>query len=138
MKKIILAAFCMISAAQAQVTKYVIASAVISSMDGKKDTVFKGNDGNITCTLDMTEKKIHFDWDTKNYKSVKAYSVLDQKVLKDKMYETMGVYSMKLKCLNKDKKACTIDFGINSRINNIDIVLVDGPFVLNYRGVQTQ
>ena len=138
MKIIFLISFCMITTVYAQISKYVIASCIITSIDGKRDTVFNGQDGNISCTLDMTEKRIHFDWATKEYKYVKSYTVLREQVLKDKMYETMGVYSIKLKCLNKDKKECNIDFGINSRINNIDIVLVDGPFVLNYRAVQTQ
>ena len=138
MKKICIIAVCLISFSYAQVTKYVMASCVITSVDGKKDTIFNGNGGNINCTLDMTQKKILFYWDIKDYKTVKSYGVLEQKIVKDKMYETMGVYSMNLKCLNKEKKPCSIDFGINSRINNIDIVLVDGAFVLNFHAVETQ
>lgn len=138
MKPFILCAFLLISVARAQVTKYVIASCIITSTGGKKDTVFNGKDGNIFCTLDMHAKSIQFDWQTTKYTSLKSYTVVRQKIIKGKMYETMGVYSMKLDCRNKNKKPCTIEFGINSRINNIDIVLVDGPFVLNYRAVQTQ
>ena len=104
MKIIFLIAICLVSVAQAKVSKYVIASCIITSLDGKKDTVFNGTAGNITCTLDMTRKSIEFFWDTKEYKSVKSYIVLSQQIMKGKMFETMGVYSMKLKCLNKNKK----------------------------------
>src|SRR5437764_10120236 len=110
--KLLIIAFLWVTAASGQVSKYVIASCVISSLDGKKDTVFNGTDGNINCTLDMNAKKIDFKWDTREYKSVKSYTITRQDIKKDKMYETMGVYSMKLSCLNKDKKECSIDFGI--------------------------
>ena len=138
MKKILLTTLSLISIAHAQVTKYVISSCVIQQMDGKRDTVFDASDGNINCTLNMTTKTISFDWKTKSYKSVKLYKVVEQQVIKEKIYETMGVYSMALKCLNKDGKKCTINFGINSRINYIDIVVADGEFILNYKAVQTQ
>lgn len=136
--KYLLILFMLTSIAYGQKSYYTIANCVIASADGKQDTVFSAKEGNVYCIMDLDSMKISFDWKTKDFNTVKSYKILDKKDVKGDDYYTMGVYAMKLKCLNRAGKNCTIDFALSSRINNIRIVLVDGENVLFYDAIQTK
>lgn len=137
MKLLIALLFCC-SLSYGQVTKYTVANCIIQGVDGKRDTVFNASQGNIFCAMDLDSQRISFTWDTKDIKTVKTYKILEKKDVKGPDYATMGVYAMKLKCTNRSGQACSVDFALNSRINNIQIVVVDGSYVVYYDVVQTQ
>ena len=126
------------SAVYGQKSYYTIANCVIASLDGKKDTVFNGTQGNVYCIMDLDSMKISFDWKTKEFKTVKSYKILEKNDIKGDDFVTMGIYAMKLKCKNRAGKDCSVDFALNSRINNIRIVVSDGANVLFYDAVQTK
>jgi len=139
MKRILLTALMIISVAFAQKMKYVVAYCTLQQAGtAAPDTVFHGNEGSITSLVDLTDKTLSFDWKTKEFNTIKKYTIVEEKTIKEDIYNTMGIYSRKLKCLNKDGKQCTVEFAISERINKIDIVVVDGSFVLNYSAVEVQ
>ena len=135
MKKIFLIAFLLISVAYAQKMKYVVGYCTMQGTTGSVDTVFSGNTGGITVLVDLDAKTANFDWKTPEYNTLKKYTILESNIKKEGIYTTMGIYSIQLKCKNKDAKDCNIDIAINERIGKIDLVVVDGSFVLNYAAV---
>ncbi|MDQ6723256.1 MAG: hypothetical protein M3Z01_03205 [Thermoproteota archaeon] len=124
------------SVAYAQKMKYVVAYCTLQGTNGIKDTVFNGNKGSITALLDLDEKIINFDWKTPDYNIVKKYTITKSIIKKEEIFRTMGIYSIQLQCKNKDEKDCTIEIAVSERINKIDIIVVDGSFVLNYNAVE--
>jgi hypothetical protein len=135
-KKILLIALLLTSVAYAQKMKYVIAYCTLQGVNGTRDTVFNGNNGSITALVDLDAKTADFDWKIPDYSTVKKYTIVQSKIKKEEIYTTMGIYSIQLKCKSKDGKDCTIEIAISERINKIDIVVVDGSFVLNYSAVE--
>lgn len=138
MKKILLAACCLFSFAFAQKMKYVIVSCTAMGTGGTVDTVFNGNHGSVTGYVDLDEKTASFDWKTPDITTVKKYTILQSVVKKEEIYRTMGIYSIQLKCKNKDGKDCSIEIAVSERINKIDIVVVDGRFVLTYAAMEVR
>ena len=139
MKKLVFTALLLGSVAYSQKMKYVVGYCTIQQGSSPaKDTVFNGNEGSITSLVDLGAKTVSFDWKTKEYNTLKKYTILEERTIKEDIYRTMGIYSRKLKCLNKDGKSCTVDFAISERINKIEIVVVDGNYVLNYTAVEVQ
>lgn len=136
MKKIFLIIFSLVSSAYAQKMKYVVAYCTMQGINGAKDTVFNGNAGSITALADLDAKTLSFDWKTPDYNVVKKYTIVQSNVKKEEIYTTMGIYSIQLKCKNKDGKDCTVEIAISERINKIDIIVVDGSFVLTYSAVE--
>src|SRR5207248_1807680 len=103
MKKIFFTAALLISMGYSQKMKYVIADCTIQQgMNGIKDTVFNGSNGNIYCIVDADAKTIDFDWQLKDTKTVKHYTIVEKQIIKEEIYRTMGIYNMKFKCLNKN------------------------------------
>lgn len=138
MKKIALTICLLISVAYAQKMKYVVALCTLQGVSGVKDTVFHGNEGSITIYVDLDAKTSSFDWKLPDIKTVKKYTIVHSNIKKEDIYTTMGIYSIQLKCKNKDGKDCTIEIAISERINKIDIIVVDGAYVLNYSAVEVQ
>lgn len=128
----------LVSVAYAQKMKYVVAYCTLQSVNGTKDTVFNGNQGSITALVDLDAKTAAFDWKMPDYSTVKKYTIIQSNIKKEEIYTTMGIYSIQLKCKNKDGKDCTIEIAISERINKIDIIVVDGSFVLNYGAVEVE
>jgi hypothetical protein len=138
-KKIIFIALLLTSVAYAQKMKYVVAYCTLQQgMNGTKDTVFNGNEGSITAFVDLDAKTVSFDWKMPDYSTVKKYTIVESNIKKEEIYTTMGIYSIQLKCKNKDGKNCTVKIAISERINKIDIVVVDGSYVLNYSAVEVE
>ncbi|MDB5198478.1 MAG: hypothetical protein JWO92_441 [Chitinophagaceae bacterium] len=135
-KKILLTALLLVSVAYAQKMKYVVAYCTLQGINGSIDAVFNGNGGSITVFADLDAKTIAFDWKMPDYSTVKKYTIVQSNTKKEEIYTTMGIYSIQLKCKNKDGKDCTVEIAINERINKIDIIVVDGSFVLNYSAVE--
>ena len=138
MKKIFLVFLLLFSVAYAQKMKYVVALCTMQGVNGAKDTVFNGNEGSITINIDLDEKTASFDWKLPDVQTVKKYTIIQSTIKKKEIYTTMGIYSIRLKCKNKDGKDCTIEIAISERINKIDIIVVDGSFVLNYSAVEVE
>ena len=136
MKKFLLTILLLVSIAYAQKMKYVVGYCTLQGVNGKADTVFNGNEGNITILIDLDAKTADFDWKMPDYNTVKKYTIVHSNIKKEEIYTTMGIYSIQLKCKNKNGKDCTIDIAISERINKIDIIVVDGSFVLNYSAVE--
>lgn len=138
MKKIIFIFLLLISVAYAQKMKYVVALCTLQGASGAKDTVFNGKEGSITINVDLDGKTANFDWKLPDVQTVKKYTIVQSTIKKEEIYTTMGIYSIRLKCKNKDGKDCTIEMAISERINKIDIIVVDGSFVLNYNAVEVE
>ncbi|HUS01529.1 MAG TPA: hypothetical protein VMY77_07375 [Chitinophagaceae bacterium] len=136
MKKFILAALFLLSVAYAQKMKYVVAYCTLQGINGNTDTLCNGNDGSITILVDLDAKTANFDWNMSDFSTIKKYRIVQSTIKKEEIYKTMGIYSVFLKCKNKDGKDCSIEIAINERINKIDIVVVDGSYVLNYGAVE--
>lgn len=118
--------------------KYVVASCTLQGDSGKADTVFNGTGGSITILMDLDAKTANFEWKMPDYNTIKKYTIVTSNVKKEEIYTTMGIYSIFLKSKNKDGKDCTIEIAISERINKIDIIVVDGSFVLNYSAVEVE
>ena len=73
MKKFILSALFLVSAAYAQKMKYVVGYCTLQGANGQIDTVFNGNNGSITILVDLDAKTANFDWKTPEYNTVKKY-----------------------------------------------------------------
>lgn len=138
MKKFILSALLLVSVAYAQKMKYVVGYCTLQGVNGQVDTVFNGNNGSITILVDLDAKTANFDWKMPDYSTIKKYSIVKSNIKKEEIYTTMGIYSIQLKCKNKDGKDCTIEIAISERINKIDLIVVDGSFVLNYSAVEVE
>ena len=138
MKKILLIASLLISVAYAQKMKYVVAYCTMQDVNGIKDTVFNGSSGSITAFVDLDAKYVTFDWKTPDYNTVKKYTIVQSNIKKEEIYTTMGIYSIFLKCKNKNEKDCTVEIAISERINKIDIIVVDGAYVLNYSAIEAE
>ena len=138
MKKVFLTAFILISIAYAQKMKYVVGYCTIQGVNGAKDTVFNGSSGSITVMVDLDAKTANFDWKTPEYNTIKKYTITESTTKKEAIYTTMGVYSILLKCKNKNDKDCPIEIAINERIGKADFVVVDGSFVLTYNAVAVE
>lgn len=138
MKRFILSALLLVSIAYAQKMKYVVAYCTLQGVNGKTDTVFNGNNGSITILVDLDAKTAIFDWKMPDYSTIKKYTIVQGNIKKEEIYTTMGIYSIQLKCKNKDGKDCTIEIAISERINKIDLIIVDGSFVLNYSAVEVE
>ena len=138
MKKLIFTSIILISVAYAQKMKYVIAYCTLQGIDGIKDSVFNGTGGSITALVDLDAKTVAFDWKMPAYSTIKAYTIVQSNIKKEEIYRTMGIYSIQLKCKNKEGKNCSVDIAISERINKIDIVVIDGSYVLNYSGVEVE
>jgi hypothetical protein len=136
MKKFLLIPAFLLSSVYAQKMKYVIAYCTIQSAGGTIDTAFNGKDGSITALVDLDEKTASFDWKMPDYSTVKKYTIIESNIKKEELYRTMGIYSIALKCKNKDGRESSINIAISERINKIDIVVVDGKFVLTYNAVE--
>ena len=136
MKKIILTAFFLLSSGYAQKMIYVVGYCTLQGVHGKVDTVFNGSNGSITVLIDLDAKTAAFDWKMPDYNTVKNYTIVQSNIKKEDIYTTMGIYSIQLKCKNKNDKDCTIEIAISERINKIDLIVVDGSFVLNYSAVE--
>ena len=118
--------------------KYVVAYCTLQGVNGKQDTVFNGNGGSITALIDLDAKTADFDWKMADYSTVKKYTIVQSNIKKEEIYTTMGIYSIQLKCKNKAGKDCTIEIAISERINKIDIIVVDGSYVLTYAAVEVE
>ena len=138
MKKFILSALLLVSVAYAQKMKYVVGYCTLQGVSGQRDTVFNGSNGIITILVDLDAKTANFDWKTPDYSTVKKYTIVQSNIKKEEIYRTMGIYSIQLKCKNKDGKDCSVEIAISERINKIDFVVVDGGFVLNYKAVEVE
>lgn len=138
MKKMVLILSLLISIAYGQKMKYVVALCTMQGVNGVKDTVFNGKEGNIFVYVDLDEKTANFDWKLPDMQTVKKYTILQSNIKKEEIYTTMGIYSIQLKCKNKLGQNCTIEMAISERINKIDIIVVDGSFVLNYSAVEVE
>ena len=138
MKKIILSALFLVSIAYAQKMKYVVAYCTLQGVNGVSDTLCNGNDGSITILVDLGAKTASFDWKMADFSTIKNYTIVQSTIKKEDIYKTMGIYSIRLKCKNKDGKDCTIEIAISERINKIDIIVVDGSYVLNYGAVEVE
>ena len=139
MKRTVLILACLFSFAHAQKMKYVVAYCTLQQgMNGTKDTVFNGTAGNITAYVDLTAKTAVFDWKLPNLSTLKKYTIIESHVKKEEIYTTMGIYSIQLKCKNKEGKDCSIEIAISERINKIDLTVVDGNFVLNYNAIEVE
>jgi hypothetical protein len=136
MKKFLLIPFFLLSFAFAQKMKYVVAFCTIQSAGGAMDTAFNGKEGNITALVDLDEKTASFDWKMPGYSTIKKYTIVESNIKKEEIYRTMGIYSIALKCKNKDGRESSINIAVSERINKIDIVVVDGKFVLTYNAVE--
>ena len=128
----------LVSIAYAQKMKYVVGYCTLQGANGQIDTVFNGNNGSITILVDLDAKTANFDWKTPEYNTVKKYAIVQSNIKKEEIYTTMGIYSIQLKCKNKDGKDCSIEIAISERINKIDFIVVDGSFVLNYSAVEVE
>ena len=84
------------------------------------------------------QRTVSFDWKMPDYSTVKKYTIVESNIKKEEIYTTMGIYSIQLKCKNKGGKNCTVKIAISERINKIDIVVVDGSYVLNYSAVEVE
>lgn len=111
---------------------------MLQGLNGAKDTVFNGKEGSITINVDLDGKTASFDWKLPDVQTVKKYTIAQSTIKKEEIYTTMGIYSIRLNCKNKDGKDCTIEIAISERINKIDIIVVDGSFVLNYSAVEVE
>ena len=138
MKKFLFTSILLISVAYAQKMKYVVAYCILKSINGTADTVFNGNKGSITVLGDIDSKTIDFDWKMPDYTTIKKYTIVQSKIKKEEIYTTMGIYSIQLKCKNKEGKDCSVEIAISERINKIDIVVIDGNYVLNYNAVEVE
>jgi hypothetical protein len=138
MKKILFTSILLISVAYAQKMKYVVAYCTLRSINGTVDTVFNGNNGTITVLADLDSKTIDFDWKIPDYSTIKKYTIVQSNTKKEEIYTTMGIYSIQLKCKNKEGKDCSVEIAISERINKIDIVIIDGSYVLNYSAVEVE
>jgi hypothetical protein len=137
-KKFILSVLLLVSVAYAQKMKYVVAYCTLQGVNGVSDTVFNGNEGSITIGIDLDAKTANFDWKMPGYSTLKKYTIVQSNIKKEEIYTTMGIYSIQLKCRNRDGKDCTIEIAISERINKIDLVVVDGSYVLNYGAVEVE
>ncbi len=133
-----LIAFALVSVANAQKMKYIIVSCTMQGTNGAKDTVFNGRDGSITALVDLDAKTMAFEWKTPDINTIKNYTIEKSLIKKDDIYRTMGIYSIQLKCKNKSGKDCTAEIAVSERINKIDIVVVDGSYVLTYAAVEVE
>lgn len=138
MKKILFTSILLVSFAYAQKMKYVVAYCTLQNSNGTKDTVFNGSNGSITAFVDLDAKTASFDWKMPDYSTVKRYTIVKSNIKKEDIYTTMGIYSIQLNCKNKDGKDCTVEIAISERINKIDIIVVDGSYVLNYSAVEVE
>ena len=79
-----------------------------------------------------------FEWKTPDINTTKNYTIEKSLVKKEDIYTTMGIYSIQLKCKNKSGKDCTAEIAVSERINKIDIIVVDGSYVLTYAAVEVE
>lgn len=138
MKKLLLIPFLLLSVAFAQKMKYVVVNCTMQGTNGTRDTVFNGKAGSITALVDLDAKTMDFDWKTPEFNTVKKYTIEQSNIKKEEIYRTMGIYSILLKCRNKLGKDCTAEIAVSERINKIDIIVVDGSFVLTYNAVEVE
>lgn len=138
MKTVILIIAFLFSAAYAQKMKYIVALCTIQQPGGVKDTAFNGSNGSITAFVDLDQKTVVFDWKMPDYNTKKSYTIVQSIVKKEEIYTTMGIYSIQLNCKNGKGKDCTIQIAISERINKIDIVVVDGNFVVSYSAIEVE
>src|SRR5205085_9803369 len=111
-KKFLFTAMLLISVAYAQKMKYVIANCILQDASGTKDTVFNGNNGSITAFVDLDAKTAAFDRKMPDYSTVKNYSIVQSIIKKEEIYTTMCIYSIQVKCKNKDGKDCSVEITI--------------------------
>lgn len=138
MKPFFLILLSLVSIAYAQKMKYVVAQCTIQGAGGAKDTVFNGDKGSITALVDLDAKTAVFDWKTPDYNTSKKYTIVQSNIKKEEIYTTMGIYSIQLNCKTVNGKDCSIQIAISERINKIDIVVVDGNFVITYAAIEVE